>query len=163
MQFFRWKKQGKFSRVSQENCSRNRLERPYFSSVSVDFGHWGSSRRGSKMVFFRCFRAVSFDNILWWKRKFSAPKFNIEVAPFRTKSKFLWIFCAPETAIPLLNWGKKTRLAPVVESLVSNAQTTIFLSKISEKNPLSETPKRQLFWRFGWPLGWRLGWPLRNW
>ena len=46
------------------------------------------------------------------------------------------MFCAPETANPLLDWGKKTRLAPVVESLVSNVQTTIFLSKISEKLPL---------------------------
>ena len=145
MQFSRWKKQGKFSRVSQENCSRRRLARPHFFSVFPDFSDWGSSRRGSKMVFFRCFRAVSFDHILWRKRKFLAAKFNTEVAPFRTKSRFLWIFCAPETAIPLLNWGKKTRLTPVVESLVSNAQTTIFVSKISEKIPLSETPKRQLF------------------
>ena len=56
------------------------------------------------------------------------------------------MFCAPETANPLLNWGKKTRLAPVVESLVSNVQTTIFLGKISEKLPLSETPKCHLFW-----------------
>ena len=70
---------------------------------------------------------------------------NSGVAFFRTKILFFWTFCAPETANPLLDWGKKTRLAPVVESLVSNVQTTIFLSKISEKLPLSETPKCQLF------------------
>ena len=56
------------------------------------------------------------------------------------------MFCAPKTANLLLNWGKKTRLAPVVESLVSDVHTTIFLSKISEKLPLSETPKCHLFW-----------------
>ena len=100
------------------------------------------------MAFFRYFRAVSFDHILQRKRKFSASKSNSEVASFRTKIEFLWMFCAPETANPLLNWGKKTRLDPVVESLVSNVQTTIFLSKISEKLPLFGDSK-SVIWNKG--------------
>ena len=111
------------------------VERPYFSSVSLDFGRGGSSWNGSRVDFSRYFGAVPFDHIFERKFKFSAAKSKYGVASFRTKVLFFWLFCAPETANPLLGWSKKSRLSPTVELLASSAQTTIFSIKTSRNFP----------------------------
>ena len=97
------------------------------------------------MGFFRYFSAVPFDHIFERKLKFSAAKSKSGVASFRTKVLFFWLFCAPETANPLLGSGRKSRLFPTVELLASRLQTTRFFIKSSENSPNSLTPKRQLF------------------
>ena len=97
------------------------------------------------MVFFRYFRAVPFDHIFERKLKFSAAKSKSGVAYFRTKVLFFWLFCAPETANPLLDWGKKSRLSPTVELLACSVQTALFLIETSGNSPNSLTPKSQLF------------------
>ena len=97
------------------------------------------------MGFFRYFSAVPFDHIFERKLKFSAVKSKSGVASFRTKFLFSWSFCAPETANPLLGWGKKSRLSRKVELLASSSQTTSFLIKISENSPNSVAPKSQVF------------------
>ena len=144
-QMCRWEKQERFSRVLRENCIRSRVERPLFSSVSLDFGDGDSSRTASKMDFFRYFSAVPFDHVFERKLRFSAANSKSGVASFRTKVLFFWLFCAPEIANPLLGSGKKSPLSPTVELLASSAQTTPFLIKIWEKSPNSVAPKSQLF------------------
>ena len=141
----RWEKQEKFSRVLRENCIRSWVERPLFSSVSLDFADGDSSRTASKMDFFRYFSAVPFDHIFERKLKFSASKFNSGVASFRAKILFFWTFGAPETANRLLESGKKTHLSPTVELLACSVQTALFLIETSGNSPNSLTPKRQLF------------------
>ena len=98
-----------------------------------------------KWVFFRYFSAVSFDHIFERKLKFSAAKSKSGVASFRTKVLFFWLFCAAESANPLLDWGKNSGLSPTVELLGCSVQTSFFLIENSGNSPNSLTPKRQLF------------------
>ena len=96
------------------------------------------------MGFFRYFSAVPFDHIFERNLKFSAAKSKSGVASFQRKVLFFWLFCAPETANPLLDSGQKSWLSPTVELLAGSVQTALFLIETSENSPNWLTPKRQL-------------------